>query len=123
MLAFLDQAIKMQSSYSIPPLVGDLILAVMLLSEAVLFHREMMSSVGLMEMTTPHISLPTMNCSPSIASSYIERGGERDMETGVLDREYYTNQVFPASGRDAFLEPDHPLSATLVSAILWSTPR
>lgn len=48
-----------------------LILEVMLLSEAVLFHREMMSSVGLMEITTPHISSPTINCSPSIASSWV----------------------------------------------------
>jgi len=45
------------------------ILAVMALSLAVLFHSDMMSSVGLTDITAPHISLPTMNCSPSIASS------------------------------------------------------
>ena len=49
--------------------LSDLILAVMVGSEAVLFHREMMSSVGLMDMTTSHISSPTMNCSPKMASS------------------------------------------------------
>ena len=54
---------------SVTSCISDLIRAVMLLSEAVLFHRDMMSSVGLMDITTPHISSPTMNCSPSIASS------------------------------------------------------
>ena len=51
----------------IPP--AYLILPVMALSLAVLFHRDIMSSVGLTEITAPHISLPTINCSPSIASS------------------------------------------------------
>lgn len=50
------------------------ILAVMALSLAVLFHSDMMSSVGLTDITAPHISLPTMNCSPSIASSCSSRG-------------------------------------------------
>ena len=63
----------------------DLILAVMLLSEAVLFHREIMSSVGRMEMTTPHISLPTINCSPSIASNWLvdEGRGGRDGQLAI----------------------------------------
>ena len=46
-----------------------LILPVMAWSEAVLFHRAMMSSVGLIEITAPQISLPTINCSPRMASS------------------------------------------------------
>ena len=57
--------------------LSDLILAVMVGSEAVLFHREMMSSVGLMDMTTPHISSPTMNCSPKMASSCITSWNEK----------------------------------------------
>ena len=49
-----------------------LILDVMDGSLAVLFHSDIMSSVGRMEMTTPHISSPTMNCSPRMANSWDE---------------------------------------------------
>ena len=58
-----------QYSACIIILSAYLILPVMALSLAVLFHRDIMSSVGLTEITAPHISLPTINCSPSIASS------------------------------------------------------
>lgn len=46
-----------------------LIPTVMVESLAVLFHNEMMSSLPLTDITAPQISLPTMNCSPIIASS------------------------------------------------------
>ena len=69
----------------------DLILAVMVGSEAVLFHREMMSSVGLMDITTPHISSPTMNCSPRIASNWWRRV-EQHMYTNSCS--YFHFQVY-----------------------------
>lgn len=47
----------------------DLMPTVMVWSFAVLFHSDIMSSLLLIDMTAPHISLPTMNCSPMIASN------------------------------------------------------
>ncbi len=46
-----------------------LILVVISGLEAVLFHREIMSSFGRTDTTAPHNSSPTMNCSPRIARS------------------------------------------------------
>ena len=46
-----------------------LIPPVMVESVAVLFHKEMISSLPLTDITAPQISFPTMNCSPMIASS------------------------------------------------------
>ncbi len=43
---------------------------VMVESVAVLFHREMMSSLVLTDITAPQISFPTINCSPIIANNY-----------------------------------------------------
>lgn len=54
----------------IPKGGGYLIPTVMAESLAVLFQREMMSSLLLIEITAPQISFPTMNCSPMMAKSY-----------------------------------------------------
>lgn len=78
-----------------------LILPVMALSLAVLFHRDIMSSVGLTEITAPHISLPTINCSPSIASSYDSR-----KKIAPQSEHTITCLMFAANIRDPLFSPD-----------------
>ena len=73
-----------QYSACIIILSAYLILPVMALSLAVLFHRDIMSSVGLTEITAPHISLPTINCSPSIASSCDSRKIASQLENTTI---------------------------------------
>lgn len=58
----LYESILATTTYLIPTVMAE--------SFAVLFQREMMSSLPLTDMTAPHISFPTMNCSPIIANSY-----------------------------------------------------
>ena len=101
-----------------------LILPVMALSLAVLFHRDIMSSVGLTEITAPHISLPTINCSPSIASSCDSRKIASQQNTTICPLNECSEPILrtPHFHLDTILYPSCP-RGTLekLSLSIWLT--